>query len=381
MISVTNLPVGVPKRGCGGVSRVLLTSALVLFGCTSSPRVPDAGITDAGAVDAGPSSDGGALCGCTPGLHDANIFILGQDAELYRFDPLTLAAELVVAPTCATTDRVFSMAIDPQGRAWIEYAMTRRLLTIDVNDLGACEDSGYLPTLAELPLFGMSFVQRGACATLYGFSYDGEGLFEEGPGLGVLARIEGDPLRAAILSSVDYDGGELAGTGDGRLFAFTGDSPAKLVEYDPDDGSTLETHPLDGFSKTNASAFAFFGGDIYLFTEAQPPECRACLETTCSTAWAACEADAFCASQVECAIERASITDDCGGGASAEMHTCLDTCAPACLTPPRARLSQVTRVDWDRSDGAGRALTVEVPELPIRVVGAATSPCVPTVPF
>jgi hypothetical protein len=47
----------------------------------------------------------------------------------------------------------------------------------------------------------------------------------------------------------------------------------------------------------------------------------------------------------------------------------------------RARVSQVSRLDWDQSDGAGRTLVVELPEAPIRIVGAGTSPCVPTAPF
>ena len=358
--------------------------ASLLASCTSGTPA-DAGVDadgiDATLEDAAVLADAGPLCGCTPGLHGSRIFMMSDDAELWTFDPLTLESEFVLGPVCATDATPYSMAVDPRGRAWIEFIETRRLLTIDVNDLAACEDSGYLPTVMELPYFGSSFVQRGACADLYAFSYSGAGLFSEGPGIGRLAVIEGDPPRARILATTDFDGGELAGTGDGRLFAFTGVRPAKLVEYEPSDGSVIETFALDGFSTTNASAFAFFAGDIYFFTERLPTECTACFEANCATAWTACETDADCKDQIACAVERGNVSDTCGGGSSPEMVACLETCSDACLIRPRARVSQVTRLDWDDSDGLGRVLTVEVPELPIRVVGAGTSPCVPTVPF
>src|SRR5690606_8537571 len=68
------------------------------------------------------------------------------------------------------------------------------------------------------------------------------------------------------IGPINYDGGELTGTGDGRLFAFAG-SPAKLIEYDKDTAEVVATEQLN-MSLTNAFAFGFYGGDFYLFTEA-----------------------------------------------------------------------------------------------------------------
>lgn len=353
---------------------------VLALGCTTGAADPDAGRIDAG-VDARTGTDGGPLCGCTSGAHGDRIFLLSDDAELWSYDPLTNAFELVVGPACATTDTPYSMAIDPRGRAHILFAETRRILTIDVNALAECADSGYLPTERDFGLFGMAFLQRGSCATLFAHSYSGEGPFSEGPGLGRLGVIDGQPPRIRLLATVDYDGGELAGTGDGRLFAFAGVRPAKLIEYDPDDGTVIETHPLDGVSKTNASAFAFFAGDIFLFTEAPPAECESCFDRECPDTYATCQGEATCAEHLACAIERGRVSDACGGGVGEPMLSCLSECGSACLVPATARVSRVTRVDWDESDGAGRALDVVVPSAPIRIVGAGTSPCVPTVPF
>ena len=177
---------------------------------------------------------------------------------------------------------------------------------------------------------------------------------------------------------MDFDGGELTGTGDGRLFAFAGDNPVKLVEYDRENGNLLETTPLEGVRKTNASAIAFFAGDLYLFVEAVPAECETCLATECGESLGECRADDTCAGHLECMLSETRFSDECGGGLTAEMMACVPRCDP-CLMPPRTRQSRVLRYDLDGTDGGG---FTEVDGLaPIRVVGAASSPCVPVGPI
>lgn len=371
-----------------------LTLVIVaLAACTRGETPLDAGSADAAgdtgaaledaSVDA--ALDGGSeVCGCVPGPHTDAIFLMSDEGALWSYDPVLDRFAFVIGPVCATTGRPFSMAVDGRGRAWILYSDTHRIQLFDIVSPGACVDSGYLPTSPDFPLFGMGFLSRDAaraCASLYVHSYSGAGPFAEGPGLGSLGVVEGDPLAVRTLSSIDYDGGELSGTGDGRLFAFTGVSPSKLVEYDPDTGAAIETRPLVGLPRTNASAFAFFAGDLYLFTEALPTECDACFEASCGAAWSLCQADATCSEQIECAIERGDVSDACGGGAGGAMVACLGTCSTDCLVSSRARVSQVARLDWDGSDGPERALSIVRTDAPIRVVGAGTSPCVPTGPF
>ncbi|MGF1468313.1 MAG: hypothetical protein ACFCGT_19500 [Sandaracinaceae bacterium] len=352
--------------------------ALALGACSSPPvSRPDLGPLP----DRGPPPVDDPRCGCATGLHNSFIFALSDQAELWTYDPLTDRFEFQVGPACGTALTPYSMAIDPKGNAFILDVPSRRMQVLDVNALGPCEDSGFVPTVREIPLFGMSFVLEDVetqCAGLFGQSYDGEGRFEEGDAIGRLVAIEGDPLRMRILGATDFNGGELAGTGDGRLFAFAGSRPAKLVEYDRTDATVRSVLELPGVSQTNASAFAFFGGDIFIFTEAEPAECRLCFERECAEAYAACQADEVCAEDLACALERGSISDDCGGLTGEEMHDCIPRCAEACRAP-RARRSQVLRVDWDRSEGPEPSVTRVVDEAPIRVVGAASSPCVPVI--
>ncbi len=339
--------------------------------------------TGADALVDVPDANGGA-CGCTPGAHNDHIFVLSQDAELFSYDPVANSFAFVANLPCPGTEASFSMAVDARGRAWVLYADSHDLFTVDVNAPATCQDPGFVPDPLGFGLFGMGFAAGGAggpCSKLYAFSYSGSGPFGEGAGLGRLGVIDPETATLTAIGSVDFDGGELSGTGNGRLFAFTGVQPVKLVEYDKSTALEISRTPLGTLSKTNASAFAFFGGDIYLFTEAPPAGCDACLDAHCKADADTCRADPACAADLQCAIEAAGIDDSCGGSLSQALQTCVaGTCLNECLPNPQTRVSQVTRMDYDESEGSGKALTLAKPAAPIRIVGAGSSPCVPVEP-
>jgi len=378
---------------------VFAAIALAIVGapaCASSEQ-PSAAATSSGAGGA-PTGAGGAGgaggdsfagsgghggsadCYCAPGLHNDRIFVLSDDAELWTYDPVSNAFELV-APVPCGGGSAFSMAVDPLGRAWVLFADTHAIATLDLASPAACDDPGYTKDQEGFGLFGMAFSSASAidaCAKLYVHSYSGAGPFGEGKDAGRLGVIDPATGQLTPIGPIDYDGGELAGTGDGRLFAFAGVAPAKLVEYDKATAKPVATTPL-GLEKTNASAFAFFAGDIYFFTEAPPAGCADCLTASCAADYSSCIADPACNSGLECAIAQGDITDTCGGGMPTAMQNCLFGCA-ACFPQPEDRVSRVTRMDHDSSEGPGQALTVVVDAAPIRIVGAGASPCVPVVP-
>ncbi len=365
--------VGVIAAACAGTTDA---------GPTGSTPGQDAG-ADAGndssiALDG--AEDSGASCACSPGLHNQSIVVLSDKAELLSYDPIANQFQSITTLDCLGQEKPFSLAVDARGKAWIILSPSNDLITVDVNAPAGCEDPGYSPNQAGFGLFGMSFSTASAadrCERIFALSYSGNGYFKEGPGLGLLGVLDPSTLTLSKIASIDYDGGELAGTGDGRLFAFAGDSPAKLVEYDKSTGTALSTTPLTGLEKTTASAFAFFGGDIYFFTEATPAECTPCLEQNCASTLAACQADSVCAEAFACALGQFDITDDCGGLMSAEMQSCVATCSAECLPSALNRKSWVHRLDFDSSDdGGGSGLTLVNPQAPVRIVGADASTCV-----
>ncbi len=329
----------------------------------------------------GGSGQGGGACACADGVHTTSIVVASDEGALWAFDPATNEMAFIRDIPCAA--RPFSMAVDADGVSWILDVTSKDLVTVNLADGSACGDPGYDPGPLQsgLSLFGMTFVSRDpatACADLYAHSYSGMGPFTEGPDLGVLAKLERATMRFELLAAIDFDGGELSGTGAARLFAFAGVNPAKLVEYDRVTGAAVGLTPLTGLSKTNASAFAHYANSVYFFTEAPPMDCEPCLQASCGADYAACLQDSVCAEALACALEMGEVTDECGGNMGAAMLACVaGPCTDECLPSAMNRVSQVTRLDLGSPQSG---LEVVLAEAPIRVVGAGTSVCAPTVP-
>jgi hypothetical protein len=383
---------GLRRLGPGLLVGLALSLAGSITGaCASSATAPGddgAGGTATGTGASGPGgfgvggSGGGEACGCLPGPHQDRIYTVSASGEIWSYHPETNEFQYATTLLCQGLENPFSMGIDQAGMAWVLSADNGLVYLVDpAAPPGECEVSPFIPKQAGYDLFGMAFVGglTEGCPPLYSLSYSGQGPFAEGPGLGELARIDPESGSLTPLASIDFDGGELAGTANGRLYAFAGVNPVKLVEYDPSNGAELMITPLDGFSKTNASAFAFYAGDVYFFTEAIPA-CASCLEATCDADITACEADPSCAAQLQCALDQGGISDTCGGFLPQPVIDCLSgPCLDDCFVASSIKISKVTRLDLDGNDGGG--LEVMLEEAPIRVVGAGSSICVPQTPF
>ncbi len=238
-----------------------------------------AGEADNGALfDVGDGDNGGApngTCGC--GEASEGVYLLGADASLWRFDPPSLVFTPLGSFECPTAGAINSMAVDRQGRAWINYVdidlsdlfdphVTGELFVVDLAAPELCTASDYAPPDYRFVQVGMAFASNGeqdSCDELF--------LYEAtDSGAGALGRIDRETLLVSELGEVDYARAELTGTGDGRLYAFVDDGEARLVRYDTADANELENIPLPGFATTSGFSFAFWGGDVWFFTEASP---------------------------------------------------------------------------------------------------------------
>ncbi len=351
---------------------------------TAVGETSTSGTSTGPGADASSSSGENLTCDCAPGTD--LVYVVSDDSELWSFDPVEEVFELV-GPIACGGYRPYSMAIDRDGRAWllllddIPLALVARgLFSIDINDPSDCQAIAYTEGL--FGLFGMSFVDNpppSTCEELFVHSYSGQGPFAEGEGIGMLGRLDGDDALQ-VVGNTDFDGAELAGTSQGRLFSLAGADPVKLVEYDRETAGEIERLDIDGVEKTSASAMAFYGGDFYLFTEAGPPDCVPCLEKRCAGELAACEADPDCAAVYDCLL--ASGGDGAPGckgdieGPGGPLRDCMVMqCADECSASDV--VSRVTHVDHDDSDGGGQAISTLSTLAPIRIVGAASSTCVP----
>jgi hypothetical protein len=279
-------------------------------GVTEGDQPPTTGIEPTGA-DNEPPVDG--QCPCVADNED--IYVLSDYGSIWRFDPSDLSWTFVTDVECGGMTSTFSMGVSRKGRAWVQY-FDGDLYTVDLKDPGsACKDPGFVPGDPKFPNFGMAFVTNDAtdhCDKLYAHSGIEPGL--QGPGVGGLGVIDPQTLVLSEIAAIDHAWGELTGTGDGRLFAFEGDTSTWIREYDKVTGAALGTWPLPGLESPDAFAFAYWGGDFYLFVT-EPGDLE---------------------------------------GQSLVLH-----------------------LDFDESDGNGVALTTIVPSAPIRIVGAGVSTCAP----
>lgn len=170
-----------------------------------------------------------------------------------------------------------SMAVDRAGYAWVNYyelaTETGKIFRAPLWDLGNCEQQPYQQPPNSWWLLGMGYAVTDpitSCDEL--FVYKSDKYIEYPnftPGGAELAEYTEGSGALQIIGNTEYPVGELTGTGDGRLFSFAtvGTNQAVLVELDKATGGEKENTPLPGFDITNAFAFAFWGGDVYFFTE------------------------------------------------------------------------------------------------------------------
>ena len=191
------------------------------------------------------------------------IYVLGVNHELYSFYPPTLAFTFIGDVHCPSTAEANSMAVTRSGLAFANYADGTLYEVSTAN--AACKSVPYDPNQHGFLTFGMGYAAD---------SDGGETLYVSGQGDVIaqgLATIDTSTFMLAFIAQYDPTqlNCELTGTGDGRLFGFCpfGDG-SYLSEFDPSSAKVLSTVQLStaGGGGNRTWAFAFWGGEFYLFT-------------------------------------------------------------------------------------------------------------------
>jgi hypothetical protein len=209
--------------------------------------------------DAGTGS-GGSGSGCT---EEAKlVYVVGEGNELYSFYPPTLQLTQVGIINCpeAGFATPFSMAVDRQGTAWVLFS-DGRIHHVSTSN-AACTSTSYQAGQQGFQTFGMGFVSDtpGSDAeTLYVGDYFGSGL----------GKIDTSTLTLSFVGPYDALPGsaaELTGTGDARLYGFFNEAPIIIAEIDKTSASIISQASQPTVSIGSGWAFAFWGGDFWLFT-------------------------------------------------------------------------------------------------------------------
>lgn len=195
------------------------------------------------------------------------IYVITTTYQLYSFYPPDGTFRLIGNIACPASPGAtpFSMAVDRRGTAYVLFT-DERLYRVSTRT-AACTATAYRPRQSDFGVFGMGF------ATINGGPQ--EALFIAGDdrtdGAEGLARI--DPatfqLRPIGQFSRPIRMAELTGTGDGRLFAFyrkgLESPPSYIGEVNPSSGRLVGEKALAGVDQGQGWAFAFWGGDFYVF--------------------------------------------------------------------------------------------------------------------
>jgi hypothetical protein len=272
------------------VRRVAFLLLLVACGSRTGLFVDDDGFTNVPGQDAGPDAhrDGGrrdsAVEDAPPPLDvrppvdvdrrdcpDADatlVYTITSTYDLQSFNPDTGQFRLIGKIACPAGDATpFSMAVDRRGIAYVLFT-DERLYRVSTAT-AACISTPYTPRQSNFRLFGMGFATNsvGPIETLFVAGDDRQ----NNPGASGLARITPGPFGLTPVGDFfpSIDSAELTGTGDGRLFAFYrkgNDSPPSYIgEIDPDTAEVIGERRFDSVDQGWGWAFAYWGGDFYMF--------------------------------------------------------------------------------------------------------------------
>jgi len=202
------------------------------------------------------------------------VYVVDSDTELFSFRPDTGTFTSIGKLDCPTMGgspipspipipglggSPFSMAVDRDGIAWVLYD-TGELFRVDTKD-ASCTATARMPGEASFQTFGMGFASDAASSTAETLYIASNG----GGGFGALDTTTG---AAKMLGTVSGSA-ELTGTGAGELWGFFPDtSPPRIDLMDKTSGKALRSIPLSAIGGMPVAwAFAFWGGDFWLFLQ------------------------------------------------------------------------------------------------------------------
>jgi len=204
----------------------------------------------------------------------SDIYVVTSQNQLFRFDP-----QIAVFTTIGNLDckdplggTPFSMAVARHDHAYVVFD-TGSLFEVSTAD-ASCTPTGYVPDQVGFEKFGMGF------STNYGGP--AETLFVAESGFGAtnsrgLATVDTTAFTASFVAPFTPDVAnaiELTGTGDGRLYGLFIDTNTLSASIGPIDKTTGQVPSLAPFSTglvIDSFAFAFWGGEFYVFHAGNGP--------------------------------------------------------------------------------------------------------------
>jgi hypothetical protein len=203
-----------------------------------------------------------------PDADSTLVYVVSETYELLSFYPPDATFTLIGKLTCPATPSTatpFSMAVDRKGTAYVVYN-NGQLFKVSTADASCKATSFVSGQMGFTTTFGMGFATIGAGPA--------EQLFvaADPTGGATLATIDTTTFALSTIGMVTPPAylPELTGTGDGRLYGFYAPDSTSMTmavgEFDKSNGNILGADALSSVDRGTAWAFAFWGGDFWLFT-------------------------------------------------------------------------------------------------------------------
>lgn len=196
------------------------------------------------------------------------VYVVTSQNELFSFYPPSLSFRFIGNLVCPASGNAtpFSMAVDRKGKAFVVY--TDGELFAVSTATAACTATTWTPRSGTFRTFGMGFASDtgGPAERLYVADSNPNGVSRG------LATIDVTTFQLDLIGPFDppLPRAELTGTGDGRLFAFWPDSATQtgshVAEVQKATASVVAQTNLPIARTHDAFAFAFWGGDFWIFT-------------------------------------------------------------------------------------------------------------------
>jgi hypothetical protein len=196
------------------------------------------------------------------------VYVMTLDGRLEAFDPAAARFTPIGTIDCPATPSggmPNSMAVDRHGTAYVSYH-DGSLFRVDTRT-ASCTATSFAYAQDGWTQYGMGFSTTGGGPAEQLFVADSS-YAQPSRGLATIdvTSFAFRPVGAFVPALGDAV--ELTGTGDGRLFALSLDSPgpgSHIAEIEKTSARVLSSTALALGSPSAALAFAFWGGDFYTF--------------------------------------------------------------------------------------------------------------------
>ena len=202
------------------------------------------------------------------------VYLITEQNQLLSFFPTDGTFHLIGNISCPANpgETPFSMAVDRKGVAYVEFS-DGELFKVSTAT-AACVKTSYVSLQHGFYKFGMGFSTNGAgpSETLF-MAGDDEAPDPNNPsvtGSTDLGSLDVNTFKVTDIGDFSaIANGELAGTGDGRLFTLWATdrfSDINISQVDKTNAAIIATDPLPGVELGTAWAFGYWGGKFYTFT-------------------------------------------------------------------------------------------------------------------